>query len=106
MLRCEVRVGVNQSFANFFSKFAVWSRNAETRAKFAHPLAKIASPARFLCHIFIHRSPGLLPVRREIPDTGQTPDHPPPIAREQIKGADTWIGIASCGVLGSVCCVV
>ena len=48
--------GLSQSFAIFFSKFVVWSRNAEIRAKFAHPLAKFASPARFLCHIFIHRS--------------------------------------------------
>ena len=36
--------------------------------------------AIFMPHIHSPFAFGLLPVRREIPDTGQTPDHPPPIA--------------------------
>ena len=67
-------VGVSQSFANFFSKFAAWSRNSAWRN---------LPPQRdfYATHSFtvrpVRRS---LPVRREISDTGQTPDHPPPIA--------------------------
>ena len=52
------------------------------RPKFARnlPIHSRSLPRQrdFMPHI-IHRSPGVLPVRREIPDTGQTPDHPPPL---------------------------
>ena len=38
---CDADLGVSQSFANVFSKFVLWSRNAEIPPKFAHPLCEI-----------------------------------------------------------------
>ena len=78
-------LGLTSAVDFFFSNLRCGRERPTDRAKFAHPLAKFSSPARFLyaTYSFTVRPVRyrLVPVRpAKFQDTGQTPNHPPPIA--------------------------